>query len=281
MLTTTSTDVLEALAIEDATRAPSSESTATPAAPRGGIASPTREPGFVQYHGTPITPIAVLRELGGYSFCVSYADGRDVARAHELAGPGGVMLDNGAFSQWRSGKPTDWPGFYAWAEEWLDASPTTWAIIPDVIDGTEAEQDELIAEWPHGDRGVPVWHLHESFARLQALAASWPRICFGSSGEYAQVGTEAWHRRVSEAFDVLCPTGGRPEVDVHMLRGMKLSEGPYPFASVDSTDIARNHNRGGDSLEVKQARALAMAKRWATRRPATEWKGSDAPSLFS
>lgn len=30
---------------------------------------------------------------------------------------------------------------------------------------------------------------------------------------------------------------------LHMLRGMQLSGGAYPFASVDSTDIAQNHHR--------------------------------------
>jgi hypothetical protein len=41
---------------------------------------------------------------------------------------------------------------------------------------------------------------------------------------------------------------------VHMLRGMQLSRHRWPFASVDSTDVARNHNRDG--------RPVARAERW-------------------
>ena len=37
-------------------------------------------------------------------------------------------------SVWRAGKIADWPAYYAWCERWLDYR-TTWAVIPDVIDG--------------------------------------------------------------------------------------------------------------------------------------------------
>ena len=58
------------------------------------------------------------------------------------------MLDNGAFSKWKSNKITNWPKYYAWCDQWLDC-PTTWAVIPDVIDAGSQEQDALIKEWPH------------------------------------------------------------------------------------------------------------------------------------
>ncbi len=45
-------------------------------------------------------------------------------------------------------------------------------MIPDVIGSTEKENDDLLAEWPHGERGVPVWHLNESIGRLERLADS-------------------------------------------------------------------------------------------------------------
>ena len=48
------------------------------------------------------------------------------------------------------------------------------ATIPDVIDDSEEENDELLAKWPFCD-GVPVYHLHESLD-LVRLANSYSRI---------------------------------------------------------------------------------------------------------
>ena len=103
----------------------------------------------LHFHGTPITPRSVLMELRGKCFCVSHAAPADVKLCHDIGQS--VMLDNGAFSRWRAGKPTDWPGYYAWAEQWLEYQ-TTWAVVPDVIDGDAAANDELIRQWPHGRR---------------------------------------------------------------------------------------------------------------------------------
>lgn len=141
---------------------------------------------------------------------------------------------------WRQGKTTDWPGYYRWADEWL-VFLTTWAVIPDVIDGSEEDNDALIEEWPFGDRGAPVWHMHESLDRLVALSSSWPRVCVGSSGQYAAVGDLKWHVRMHQAMDALCPDGGKSPTWLHMLRGLAVSRAPYIFSSADSTNIARNH----------------------------------------
>lgn len=164
-----------------------------------------------------------------------------------------VLLDNGAFSAWKTKVSTDWPGYYVWAERWL-SYPTTWAIIPDVIDGTDEDQDALIAQWPHGDRGAPVWHMHEGIDRLLRLIDEWPRVCIGSSDEYAEVLAPNWCRKMDQAWNAIM-RGRRNVPWVHMLRGMQLVEYYWPFASVDSTDIARNHARPHNS-------ARKMADRW-------------------
>jgi hypothetical protein len=222
---------------------------------------------MLHYHGTPITPRTELLKLSGRHFCVSFADPRDVAVCHEIGQS--VMLDNGAFSMWRAGKPTDWPGFYDWCDRWLDY-PTTWAVIPDVIDGDEADNDRLITEWPFGDRGVPVWHMHESLERLYRLAERWSRLCIGSSAEYQVVGSKKWHGRMRAAWDLLCPDGGRPPW-VHMLRGLALCGSLYPFASADSTNIARNHaSTKEDILDmVQRIDAVQCPGRWDS--PRAHW----------
>lgn len=224
---------------------------------------------MLHYHGTPITPAAELLRLAGRSFCVSYADRRQVEMVHQIGSS--VMLDNGAFSLWRRGRATNWPGFYRWVDPWLDW-PTTWAVIPDVIDGGSEANDALIAQWPHGERGAPVWHLDEPIERLLALADRWPRICFGSAGAYARVGTPAWHDRMASAFDALAPRHRRLPW-IHMLRGLSQAGGPYPLASADSSTVARNY--AGNVSHPAKDPAL-MAARFDRLQCPGRWAGSPA-----
>jgi hypothetical protein len=215
---------------------------------------------MIHYHGTPITPITALYELAGRHFCVSHQRPDDVARVHQIGQS--VMLDNGAFSKWKSGKETNWPEFYAWAEQWL-SYPTTWAVIPDVIDGGSQMQDALVREWPFGHKGAPVWHMDEPLHRLLRLVEEWPRVCVGSTGEFAAVMSPEWMRRMDEIWNEVS-RGRRFLPNLHMLRGMQLSGRHWPFASVDSTDIGQNHNR-------PQNTPRAMADRWGAMQTPGKW----------
>lgn len=192
---------------------------------------------MIHYHGTPITPRASLLAMAGRSFCVPHNDGRDLATCMAIGQS--VMLDNGAYAAWTRGPAPDWPAFYEWCEPHL--SPVHWAVVPDVIDGDGPANDGLAAQWPHPREwaGV-VWHLHEPIDRLRALADGWPRVCFGSSGQYRDPTTDTWVARIDEAWNMLERTTRRPWV--HMLRCMnQAGQGPWPFASADSANIARNH----------------------------------------
>jgi hypothetical protein len=216
----------------------------------------------IHYHGTPITPRRELLSLSGHCFCVSHSDGRDVEICHQIGQS--VMLDNGAFSAWKAEKPTDWPAYYAWAERWL-SYPTTWAVIPDEIDGGSQIQDALIREWPFGDRGAPVWHMDEPLDRLLRLVDEWPKVCIGSTRQFAIVLSPTWIRRMNEVWNELSRRRFLPWV--HMLRGMQCSGLEWPFASVDSTDVARNHNR-------IQNCAATMATTWDARQCHRIWKNT-------
>jgi hypothetical protein len=224
----------------------------------------------VHYHGTPITPIDVLYSLAGRHFCVSHVRPDDVRRCHDVGQ--GVMLDNGAFSKWKSGKNTDWQLYYRWCERWLDY-PTTWAIPPDVIDAPSQEQDGLLNEWPHGKRqAAPVWHMDEPIYRLlRLIEAGWSRVCIGSTNEYAVVMSDAWCCKMDEAWDSVAITFGHTP-PIHMLRGMQCSGERWPFASVDSTDVAQNHNR-------PQNTARAMADRWDAKQCPGKWTVRNAEQL--
>jgi hypothetical protein len=154
----------------------------------------------------------------------------------------------------------------AWGEPWLHFQ-TTWAVCPDVIDGSELDNDALLADWLRTrlPRGAPVWHLHESLDRLRRLADTFPRICFGSSGQYSKPGSDAWSRRVDEAWNAIHSVG----VWVHMLRAMdEATQGPWPFASADSTNLARNH-LGSGSAPGRDIRR--MAERIDSRQTPARW----------
>lgn len=222
---------------------------------------------MIHYHGTPITPRAKLLELAGRCFCVSYADPRDIEVCHEIGQS--VMLDNGAFTAHTEGWAVDWPGYYDWCARWLEHW-TTWAVIPDVIGGEEADNDALLAEWPFGQRGAPVWHMHESLDRLDRLVAGWPLVCIGSSGDYWQLHTPRWRGRMAEAMGVACEAAGRPRTRLHMLRGLKLGGGPYPLFSADSSTVGRNH-AGTPSRGIAPRAPAAMAQELDARQSPARW----------
>src|SRR5262245_6269588 len=102
--------------------------------------------------GLPLNPLAALEELAGASFCVSFANKRNVEDAIRLVGADGMrMVDNGAFSIYRAGGKTYDAAmleeFEAWAADILARCPHAVAVVPDVIGGTEEENLELIRLW--------------------------------------------------------------------------------------------------------------------------------------
>jgi hypothetical protein len=224
----------------------------------------------MHYHGTPITPVAALYETAGSCYCVSHARPDQVERAHQIGQS--VMLDNGAFTAWRQNRPTDWLGYYAWTDRWLDF-PTTWAVIPDVIDAGTQAQDALIRDWPHGQRGAPVWHMDEPISRLLRLCDEWPRVCIGSTENYRVVLSTLWRRRMDQAWNEISTRHRRPPW-VHMLRGMQLAKYHWPFASADSTDVAQNHH-------LPRRTPKQMVDRWNAAQTPGRWEHAPAhPDFF-
>jgi len=189
---------------------------------------------MIKYHGSPISPHSSRALMAGKNFCVSYANPNDAdwCMAHGQS----VMWDNGAFS-FRDKGGLDPVAFAKWVEPRL--GHPHWAVVPDVIGGEVDEQRALIAQWPHPRAlSAPVWHMGLSIDWLLEMADEWPRICFGSTREYWQVGSPAWARRADMAFNAMERRGLRPWV--HMLRGLSLCGDKWPFASADSTNVALN-----------------------------------------
>lgn len=242
---------------------------------------------MIPYHGFPATPAtAAVRVANAGHIFISTRYMSQLTIALEVAQS--FALDNGAFSAWRSGEPiTDWSEFYQWVAELHRYPQFDFAVIPDVIDGDEAANDALLAEWPWKESaphiGAPVWHLHESLERLDRMVSNWPRICLGSSGEYAQVGTPKWWRRIAEAMNVICDKDGRPCAKIHGLRMLDPEIfTKLPLASADSTNIAQNIGidsawRGTYTPPTKEARAMIMRERIEAHQSLTFWDRKNAP----
>tara|TARA_R100000406_G_scaffold94083_1_gene85223 strand:- start:111 stop:794 length:684 start_codon:yes stop_codon:yes gene_type:complete len=208
---------------------------------------------MIHYHGTPITPMSELSKMAGKHFCVSFEDHRDIDWC--VKNGQSVMLDNGAFSAFTKGKTIDFKAYEEWIEPYL--YPPNWAIIPDVIDGSVEEQKELMKMFSHLPNHLvsPVWHMSLPINWLLELADNFPRFCFGSSGKYWQVGSSVWCRRADEAWNELTKRGHKSWV--HMMRGLALCGDVYPFASADSTNVARNFkNKGSQMCPERMARRI-------------------------
>lgn len=218
-----------------------------------------------KYHGTPLYPISTLNTLRGFNFVVPFIRADNVRRLLEGGLAAKVMLDSGAYSAWRRGVLINWDKYYAWTERWLRYG-NAWAVIGDVIDGTEEDNDRLIEEWPHGERGAPVWHMHESFSKLCGLVQKWPRVCIGSSGQFATVGTPEWRARMDAAMDYIALPDGSMPTKLHMLRGLRLVRPgwPYPFDSVDSASAARNQ-------ASQKCSTLETLQQWEVLHCPTHW----------
>lgn len=239
---------------------------------------------MIHYHGGPITAETVaLRVYKGRHAFVSFYEPRDVELAASVCQS--FALDNGAFSVWRAGKPTPhWPDYYEWCDRWLAHPACDWAVIPDVIGGTEAENDALLEEWPHGHRGVPTWHLDESLERFARLCAEWPRVALGSAAEFDVVSN------IDGCLDRLAVALG--SVDrLPKLHGLRMLNpaitSRVPLSSGDSTMVCRNVGdprawTGSYAPKTREARADVLVERIeSVETPATMLPREWTPTLWA
>lgn len=239
---------------------------------------------MIHYHGLPITPDIACAEAirGGHAF-VSFARPEQLWLAVDLSQS--FAVDNGAFSAWKSGRTVNWDDYYTWVEDTMRAPNFDFAVIPDVIDGDEAANNRLIDEWPwqgYRHMGAPVWHLHESLDRLVYLASEWPRVCLGSSGDYAEIGTERWWARMADVFDFVCTDAGLPIAKLHGLRMLSpVIVESFPFSSADSTNIGQNIGLDGRwvgsySPSNKATRAAVLRGRIESHNAPSKWNRAAA-----
>jgi hypothetical protein len=237
---------------------------------------------MIHYHGLPITPASAAFNAikSGHAF-VSFRYPQQLSLALEICQS--FAVDNGAFSAWKSGNPiNDWSKYYSWVAELHRYPSFDFAVIPDVIDGNEKQNDDLLKEWPWQQTknkwvGAPVWHLHESIDRLFNLALEWPRVCLGSSAQYATVNNEIWWNRIVEAMNAVCDKNGNPICKLHGLRMLNPDVfSRLPFSSADSTNIAKNVGidsnwKGSRTPASKDIRAMVIRERIEVNQSITFW----------
>ena len=214
---------------------------------------------------------------------VSFADDRQLALAFEVAQS--VLLDNGAFTYWQQGGTLDIAAVAAWMRPWMRHPGCAGHIIPDVIDGSEDDNNKMISRWLIAERmdgGIPVWHLHESLDRLAYLvrctqARVYPAVALGSSGQWSTPGSVEWWNRIDEAMQVACDSEGRPLVKLHGLRMLSPTIFAHlPLASADSANVARNIGldkkwTGAYPPVTAAQRALVLAERIEHHVSAARW----------
>jgi hypothetical protein len=157
-----------------------------------------------------------------------------------------------------------------------------WCLIPDIIDGSEDDNADLVKRWPlRKEWSVPVWHMHESVGYLRFLAQSFARVAIGSSGEFMTIGNPRWWSRMGEAMAAICDDG-RPRVKLHGLRMLDpVVFSHLPLSSADSTNVARNIGidkawTGAYAPASKAVRARILIDRIESHGSASEWRHESA-----
>lgn len=235
---------------------------------------------MIHYHGTPIggSRQDAARFLKNRHALVPHFYPEDLPIVAEVCAS--FIFDCSAFTVWKQGGELDIPDYIRMVEMWRLHPGFDWALIPDSITGTEADNDAMIRDWPRHLRakGVPVWHLHENTARLAQLVTDWPTVALGSSGEWKTPGTEAWWSRMTDAMAVACDTEGRPKAHLHGLRMLNPEVfSRLPLRGADSTNAAVNSgslDRFGMYLPpTSSQRAAVIADRIEAYNSAPIWLG--------
>lgn len=144
-----------------------------------------------------------------------------------------------------------------WVESLSKHPSFDFCIIPDVIMGSEKENDELLSLWDTRIDSIPVYHLGESYDRFFRLAEKYNKVAFGSTDKWPRNGSKDWWKYMADFMDAVTDSDGNLPCKVHGLRMLDIKIFQYlPLHSGDSTNAAVN---GG--LQMKKV-SLPVVHRW-------------------
>lgn len=199
--------------------------------------------------GSTVDIIKTCKEVLYKDSCALVSYERMDQLKYVLGNARSVMFDNGAFSDWKKLKKkgivrtkseslAHWDKYLKKVESIYDQ--IDWFFIPDVIGGTEEENDELISRVPCNikDKAIPVWHSVESIERLVRLCEDFPYVGIGLCGPHEYTTSKPVLDRLTEAFTEIY-INRSINVKIHGLRvldGRVL--GIFPFSSGDSSKVS-------------------------------------------
>lgn len=239
---------------------------------------------MIKYHGTPIGGKTTDAEeiLRGRHALISFYRPDQLAVVLDVCQS--FVLDNGAFSEWRkSGGQIDFNAYVDWVSLYSKHPGFDWCLIPDVIDGLESQNIDLVHKWIRlglTAKGVPIWHFNESLEWLEWLVDNFEWVALGSSGQWPNPGKNGWWDRMTEVMSVCCDDQGRPKCKIHGLRMLDPEIFRHiPLASADSTNAGRNNNQlarfGMYAPPTAGQRAATIAARIESYNSAPLWLGNN------
>jgi hypothetical protein len=202
---------------------------------------------MLKFHGTPVGGTAkdAIMFLSGRNALFSYYTKGHIQEVLECCDS--FIIDNGAFSHWKSGKgEINLSEYFDWQLPLSKHPAHYFTIIPDVIDGTEEQNDKLLLEWEKRKckKSSPVFHLGESVNRFKTLSDNYEVVCIGSTSSWARNGSKEWWENMSEFMDSVVDTQGNFPCKVH---GLRLLDPriftKLPLHSADSTNATVNGHR--------------------------------------
>lgn len=222
-----------------------------------------REYNMIKVHVTPITPKSIFDKfLKDESVLINYLRPENYKAAVKDNHCKYIYIDNGAYTYFRKGITPNYDNFY----HWLENKEYDYFFIPDVIDGNEQDNNNLIELMPNKfkAKSIPVYHLHEDLSRLDYLMnKDFTYIALGASGKYWNVGSDIWFDRMDEIMKILCNSNGYPKVRIHALRCLNPKVFIYfPFYSADSSNLAQNHSKRGALNMLNRLRCFDAPKKY-------------------
>ena len=148
---------------------------------------------MIKYHGTPIggSKYDAIKFLNGRHALISFAHQGQTAEVLECCES--FCLDNGAFTIWKTtGGQIDIEAYKVWVRQLSKHPSFDFCLIPDIIMGTEEENDYLISNWNLNVNSVPVFHLGESIDRFKRLQKQFNKIALGSTDLWGKNGSKSW-----------------------------------------------------------------------------------------
>jgi len=242
---------------------------------------------MIHFHGGPITPeTCAMKAWKGRHAFISFANHGQLRLASEVCQS--FAVDHGAFSFWNKKRVVNWHSYYDFVARWANHPRFAFAIIPDVIGGTGEENDELVAQWPHGKiTGVPVWHMNESDDRFIRLCHEFPRVAIGSMGQYDARRPKDCAARLRDLIRHVVDDNGYPVTKLHGLRMLnKDLFKRIPLSSADSTNVARNigidkaWNKSAYAPASKETRAAVLVERIESMNSASSLNYDAVRDLF-